>query len=122
MTTHYHPDDFKHLEEKHEITNVDMTGYDDLKTFHQYKNKIDELEREVELLQSNNSKWKRKYEKLKGKPTVRENRTSKATSLVQNWIDGSRALTFREIADRCFLSRETIKNISYKLRHAKTHS
>ena len=27
MTTHYHPNDFKHLEEKHEITNVDMTGY-----------------------------------------------------------------------------------------------
>ena len=25
--SHYHPDDFKHLEEKHEITNVDMTGY-----------------------------------------------------------------------------------------------
>jgi len=94
----------------------------DLSTFHQYQNKINELERKVELLQLNNSKWKRKYEKLKGKPTVRENRTSKATPLVQNWINGSRDLTFRQIAEKCFLSRETIKNISYKLRHAKTHS
>ena len=37
MTTHYHPDDFKHLEEKHEITNVDMTGYDDEKYFTEIK-------------------------------------------------------------------------------------
>ena len=90
----------------------------DLETYLHLKSRIAELEKQNKLLQKNNSKWKRKYEKLKSdKPTIRQNRTTRATVFVQAWIDGDRTLTFRQIAEKCFLSRETIKNISYKLRH-----
>lgn len=79
---------------------------------------IDRLLVENRLLQKNNSKWKRKYEKLKSnKPTIRKSRTSKAELFVRAWIDGDKSLTFKRIAEMCFLSIETIKNISYKLRH-----
>tara|TARA_R100000541_G_scaffold20106_1_gene29959 strand:- start:427 stop:717 length:291 start_codon:yes stop_codon:yes gene_type:complete len=89
----------------------------DLELYHDLKARIDELEKVNRLLLKNNSKWKRKYEKLRGIPTTRETRTSRATVYVQAWIDGDRSLTFRQIADKFYLSRETIKNISYKLRH-----
>ena len=81
---------------------------------------IEKLQKQNRLLIANNSKWKRKYEKLKSpNPTIRKNRTNKAEALVISWINGDRSLTFRQIAEKCFLSRETIKNISYKLRHLK---
>ena len=78
------------------------------------------LTKKNELLIKVNSKWKRKYEKLKSKnPTIRKNRTNKAEVFVKAWIAGDKNLTFQDIADKCFLSLETIKNISYKLRHNK---
>ena len=84
--------------------------------------KIAELEKKVRLLIQNNSKWKRKYETRKGKQTRRQTRTLKAERLVQRWIDGDRSKTFRQIAEECYLSIETIKNISYKIRHKNDKS
>ncbi len=86
--------------------------------FMSQKDEIERLLIKNRLLQKNNSKWKRKYDELKsGNPTVRKSRTNKAESFVKAWINGDKSLTFRDIAKMCFLSRETIKNISYKLRH-----
>jgi hypothetical protein len=77
-----------------------------------------QLKRKNSLLVKNNSKWKRKAEKLKNnKPTMRKSRTAKAEVFVRAWLDGDKSMTFREIAEECFLSVETIKNISYKIRH-----
>jgi len=91
----------------------------DLADYFSDKEKIIRLNKQIILLQKNNSKWKRKYENLNSsKPTIRKNRTSKAEVLVRSFIKGDRSLTFREMAKKCFLSIETIKNISYKLRHA----
>jgi len=81
------------------------------------KDQIEALNKQVFLLKQLNSKWKRKLEKLKGQPTRRETRTLKAELFVSNWIGGDTSLNFRQIAELCHLSRETIKNISYKLRH-----
>ena len=84
------------------------------------QDEIVRLNKKVRRLQQLNSKWKRMFEKLKSdNPTIKMTRSIKAKSLVQAWIAGDKSLTFREIAVKCFLSVETVKNISYKLRHAK---
>ncbi len=76
------------------------------------------LKKQVRSLIDGKSKWKQKYYKLKGpNSNIRVNRTNKAKVFVQAWIDGDKSKTFRQIANICFLSRETIKNISYKLQH-----
>ncbi len=91
----------------------------DLSEYISDKERIKELEKRVVLLISDKSKWKRKFETLKSKnPPLRKNRTNKAKVLVIAYLDGDRSLSFREMAKMCFLSIETIKNISYKLRHS----
>lgn len=91
---------------------------DSISDFLSKDDEISKLKKQVRLLQQNNSKWKRKYYKLKGpKSNVRNNRTSKAEVFVKAWIDGDKSLTFWQIAELCFISIETVKNISYKLRH-----
>ena len=95
-----------------------MTDLSGLSEYLSDKNKIIELKKQVVLLQKVNSKWKRKFEKLKSdNPTIKKTRSLNAAVLVKAWIDGDRSLTFKEMAVKCFLSLETIKNISYKLRH-----
>ena len=81
------------------------------------KDEIALLKKQVRSLQKNNSKWKRKFEQLSPSPTRRKTRTIKAEGFVKAWISGDKSLTFNQIAGLCFLSIETIKNISYKLRH-----
>jgi len=89
-----------------------------LREKHEYEEEIAQLNKKVGLLIKNNSKWKQKYYALKGpKSNVRNNRSSKAEVFVKSWIAGDKSLTFRQIAERCFISIETVKNISYKLRH-----
>lgn len=91
----------------------------DLKHYHSQQARIEELEKAVRNLRTNVSKWKKKYHDLRGVPPVRQTRTTKAAILVQAYIDGDRSLTFRQIAEMHHLSRETIKNISYKLKRGK---
>jgi len=100
-----------------------VSSVTDISDYFSMEQRILELESENEKLTKinlnlykNNSKWKMKYKKL-CKPTRKETRTKQATIEVQNWIDGKSNKTFRKIAEECFLSRETIKNISYRLRH-----
>ena len=83
----------------------------DLSYYLKHQQEVAELEKKIRLLQANNSKWKRKYEALRTTPPL------KATRSAKNWHNGDKSLTFKQIADKCFLSRETIKNISYKLRN-----
>ena len=91
---------------------------DSIADFVSKDDQIIELTKKNLLLMKNNSKWKRKYEELKSpRPTIRKSRVSKAEVFVKAWIDGDKSLRFKDIADKCFLSIETIKNISYKLRH-----
>ena len=90
---------------------------DDMSEYFSNKNRVEELEKQVKLLIAGKSKWKRKYEKLYSKnPTIRVTRTSKARALVVNWLGGDKSLTFKEIAKKCFLTHQDIKNISLKLR------
>ena len=35
--SHYHPEDFEHLEDKHEIRDVDMSGYTDEQWFNELR-------------------------------------------------------------------------------------
>jgi len=93
----------------------------DLQLYHHYQTKIAELKKKVRLLQANNSHWKCKYEKLLGRKlkVKRVSRTANAEPYVQAWLDGDKSLTFQQIADKFYLTRSTIKSISYKLRHKK---
>ncbi|PHS21830.1 MAG: hypothetical protein COA84_14975 [Robiginitomaculum sp.] len=89
-----------------------------LREKHEYEQEIAQLTKKVRLLTANNSKWKKKYHDVKGvKPNLRNSRTSRAEVFVKSWIAGDKSLTFRQIAGLCFISIETVKNISYKLRH-----
>jgi len=93
---------------------------DDMSGYFSDKDEIASLKKKIRLLIKNNSKWKRAYEDAKSdKPSIRRQRTNKAEALVRAWIGGDKSMNFRAIAEKCFLSRETIKNISYKLRHNK---
>jgi|TARA_R110002124_G_scaffold97565_3_gene242561 hypothetical protein len=89
----------------------------DLSYYLKHQQEVAELEKKIRLLQANNSKWKRKYEALRTTPPLKATRSAKAKVFVENWHNGDKSLTFKQIADKCFLSRETIKNISYKLRN-----
>lgn len=94
-----------------------------LREKHDYEAEIAELNKKLRLQIQNNSKWKNKYYALKGtKSNVRNNRTSKAEVFVKAWIAGDKSLTFKSIAEKCFISIETVKNISYKLRHNKENN
>jgi len=88
----------------------------DLAEYFSDKERIKELEKQVRLLQQNNSKWKSKYYAI-SKSTPRESRTSKARELVKAWQGGDKSLTLRQIGDSLWLQYSTIKTISSQLRH-----
>ena len=41
--SHYHPEDFAHLEEKHEMKDVDMTGYTNEQWFNEIRAYLKEV-------------------------------------------------------------------------------
>jgi len=91
----------------------------DLSEYFSKLDRIKELEKKVANLISEKSKWKLKYEKLQGnqpKKVVIPTRMAKAMPFVINWHNGDRSLTFRQIADKCFITHQNVKNISCKLR------
>lgn len=93
----------------------------DLQLYHLHKAEVADLKKTIRLLQVNNCIWKAKYFKLLGKKPVikRVSRSANARVYVQAWIDGDKSLSFREIADKFFLSYATIKTISHHLQKDK---
>lgn len=89
----------------------------DLSEYFSDKDEIARLNKQVRLLQQNNSKWKAKYYSIvKAKPRV--SRTAAARVLVKAWQDGDESLTLHQIAVKSYLSYATIKEVSSKLRAA----
>ena len=86
----------------------------------EYQHKIDELNRRIRKLESNNSYWKIKYQNLLGKK-ISKNKPKKsqrrinAERFLRCWHKGNRALNFQQIADKCFLSRNYIAQISSEM-------
>ena len=91
---------------------------DDLSEYFSDKDRIKELEKQVRLLQINNSKWKVKYYAI-SQAEPRESRTSQARELIKAWHRGDDSFTLREIGDKFCLEYSTVKSISSNLRRNK---
>lgn len=92
---------------------------DDMSIYFSNQDRIKELERQVVNLISGKSKWKLRFEKLQGKQPKKvaiPSRKSKAIPLIINWHNGDKSLTFKQIAEKCFLTCNDIRTISCKLR------
>ncbi len=92
---------------------------DDLAEYFSDKDRIKELEKQVSLLTSSKSKWKLKCEKLQGKQTIKvtlPSRSDNAKTFILAWHNREKSLTFKQIAEKCFLTHQDVKNISCKLR------
>lgn len=94
----------------------------ELSEFLSLKDEVEALRKERQLLIARVSKWKRKYEAVAPRKPVRETRTKRAREMVIAWHNGDKSKTFSQIASECFLSRETIKNISYKYKHKECNN
>ena len=91
----------------------------DLSEYFSDKDRIKHLERQVVNLIAGKSKWKLRCEKLQGKQPEKVSkppRLANARPLIINWHNGDKSLTFKQIADRCYLTEQDIKNISCKIR------
>ena len=85
-----------------------------LREKHEYEQEIADLKLRLRRSIDGKRYYKNRCERLtKLKP--RESKTSIAEKFVKAYHNGDRSLTFRQIGDLCFLSRNSVRAISYRL-------
>ena len=85
-----------------------------LREKHEYEQEIADLKLRLRRATDGKCYYKRKCERAI-KPKPRESKTSVAEKFVKAYHDGDRSLTFQQIGDLCFMSRNSVKTISYRL-------
>ena len=76
------------------------------------KKQVAELEKRVKLEIKAKSKYKRLWENLRGKQTVRESRCEKARKVIAKRHSGEIKITLKEIAETHFLGYSTVKALA----------